>query len=147
MSKIGQIERITQNRIENLFQDKLRYSYFSNLVDVFKTTIWRDKKSTGQVSGQPIGQVSGQATEQVSGQVTGQVSGELSGELSGEVKRVVIVLRKHMKRSEIQSLLQLKHDDYFRINYINPAIELGMIELLFPETPNHPNQKYKLTTQ
>ncbi|MDD4149576.1 MAG: ATP-binding protein [Bacteroidales bacterium] len=123
----------------------------------FKTIIWRTLDNEVNIDNTP--QVSGQATEQVSGQVSGQVNGELNGGLSGElsgevsgevteeVKRVVIVLRKNMKRSEIQSLLQLKHDDYFRINYINPAIELGMIELLFPDIPNHPNQKYKLTTQ
>ena len=30
MSKIGQIERITQNRVVKLFQDKLKYRYLDN---------------------------------------------------------------------------------------------------------------------
>ena len=32
-SKIGQIERITQNRVLKLFRDKLKYTYLGNLVD------------------------------------------------------------------------------------------------------------------
>ncbi len=50
-----------------------------------------------------------------------------------------------MKRSEIQSTLELKHDDYFRINYITPSLQSGCIEMTFPKRPNHPHQKYRLT--
>ena len=50
-----------------------------------------------------------------------------------------------MKRAEIQELLDLKHDDYFRINYMIPALETSYIEMKYPESPNHPNQRYRLT--
>ena len=50
-----------------------------------------------------------------------------------------------MKRSEIQNKLKLSHDDYFRINYILPALELKIIEMTIPDIPNSPNQKYRLT--
>jgi predicted HTH transcriptional regulator len=87
--------------------------------DVFKLTIWRNFQETGQVS----------------------------GEASGEVKKVVLVIHKPMKRREIQSVLKLSHDDYFRVHYINPAIKSQVIELLYPDSLNHPKQKYKLTVK
>jgi predicted HTH transcriptional regulator len=101
--------------------------------DVFKTTIWRNNATIGKVSEEPAGELSGEVTV------------ELGEELKEEVKRVVTVLTKPMKRSEIQKILQLKHDDYFRLNYINPTLEKQFIELLYPDSPNHPKQKYKLT--
>jgi ATP-dependent DNA helicase RecG len=52
-----------------------------------------------------------------------------------------------MSRTEIQGALGLKHKGNFRINYIDPALEQGFIELKHPENPNHPKQKYKLTEQ
>jgi ATP-dependent DNA helicase RecG len=76
---------------------------------------------------------------------TGEATGEVSGEVSGEVKKVVKVLKGEMKRSEIQAALQLKHDDYFRTEYIIPSLEMKIIEMTFPDSPNHPDQKYRLT--
>jgi len=91
--------------------------------DVFKTIIWR------------------------TGQATGQVGGEATGEVTGEVQRVVVVMNGEMKRAEIQLALQLKHDDFFRIQYIIPALESGVIEMTYPDIPNHPKQRYKLTAK
>jgi len=80
-------------------------------------------------------------------EVTGQVTGELTGEATVEVIRVVLVLVNEMTRVEIQKALQLKHDDYFRTQYVLPAIEYGVIEMKYPNTPNHPKQKYRLTAK
>ncbi len=99
--------------------------------DVFKTIIRR----------------SGQATGQASGELTGEAGGELTGEVAEEIRRIVIVLQGEMKRAEIQEALQLRHDDYFRTNYIIPALDSDYIEMKYPEIPNHPNQSYRLTTK
>jgi len=100
--------------------------------DVFKTIIWRVK------------QLSDFDSNDISGDSVG-VSGEVSSDLSKEVKRIVTVVNREMKRSEIQEVLQLKHDDNFRISYISPALECDVIEMTHPDTPNHPKQKYRLT--
>jgi ATP-dependent DNA helicase RecG len=50
-----------------------------------------------------------------------------------------------MSRTEIQDALGLKHKGNFRVNYIDPALEQGFIELKYPKNPNHPKQKYMLT--
>jgi predicted transcriptional regulator len=85
--------------------------------------------------------VTGQAT----GQVTGQATGEATGEVSGEVLKVILVLEGEMKLSEIMSVLSLKHREFFTDNYIEPAIKQNIIEQTYPESPNHPQQRYKLT--
>jgi len=101
--------------------------------DLFKVIIWRKSASTGQ----PTGQVTGEAT--------GEVSGEVTGEVAEEIKRVVLVLKGEMKRADIQKELDLKHDDFFRLNYIIPALESGFVEMTHPDNLTHPNQKYRLT--
>ena len=38
-------------------------------------------------------------------------------------------------------------DDYFRTDYLIPAINNGYIELTIPDKPNSQNQKYRLTAK
>ncbi len=64
---------------------------------------------------------------------------------------------KHIKRlietmgddaysiKELLERMNLKDRKNFIKTYLNPAIEEGMVELLFSDRPNHPNQKYRLT--
>ena len=107
--------------------------------DVFKTIIWRNVEATGVLTGEVTGEVSGEAS--------GEVSGEASGDVAVEIERVIYVLEDEMKRAEIQKVLQLKHDDYFRMYYILPALDVGVIEMTYPDSPNHPKQKYRLTAK
>ena len=121
----GYIERLgtgTRDMIRLCNEKELKEPDFIQ-EDVFKTIIWR------------------------TGQATGQVGGEVTGEVTGEVQRVVVVMNGEMKRAEIQLALQLKHDDFFRIQYIIPALESGVIEMTYPDTPKHPKQRYRLTTK
>ena len=51
----------------------------------------------------------------------------------------------YMTMSELMECVGLKHRPTFRENYFVQAIENGAIELLYPEQPKHPKQKYRLT--
>jgi ATP-dependent DNA helicase RecG len=99
--------------------------------EIFRTVIWRRTEEV----------ISGEVTREVSG----EVGGEVSGEVSNEIIRIIKVLAGKAKRNELQVMLNLKSDDYFRVNYINQALEKGYIEITFPDSPNHPNQQYRLT--
>lgn len=46
---------------------------------------------------------------------------------------------------ELADLCGLKNIRNFRKYYLNPALADGAIERLYPDTPNHPQQKYRLT--
>ena len=46
---------------------------------------------------------------------------------------------------EMMDFLQLKDRKNFLVAYLNPAIEAGVLEAVYPDQPNHPKQKYRLT--
>ena len=64
---------------------------------------------------------------------------------SVQVEKLVSALIGEMGRSELQELLSIKNRDYFRTDYLNPAISNGYIELTIPDKLNSQNQKYRLT--
>ena len=66
---------------------------------------------------------------------------------SVQVEKLVSALIGEMGRSELQELLSIKNRDYFRTDYLNPAINQGYVELTIPDKPNSRNQKYRLTAK
>jgi ATP-dependent DNA helicase RecG len=81
----------------------------------------------------------------ITGQATVEATMEVTMEVTMEAKKVVLVLNGEMKRADIQKTLQLKNDENFRLQYIIPTLELGYIEMKYPDNPKHPDQKYRLT--
>ena len=47
--------------------------------------------------------------------------------------------------TELMDAVGLKHRTTFRGNYFLPALNDGLLEMLYPDVPNHRNQKYRLT--
>ncbi|SHN50406.1 Fic family protein [Desulfitobacterium chlororespirans] len=71
-------------------------------------------------------------TEQVREQVTEQV------------ERLMMVLgNETLSAKELLERLGLKHRPTFSINYLRPALELGLIEMTVPDKPNSSRQKYR----
>ncbi len=66
---------------------------------------------------------------------------------SVEVQDLIYILNNEMSRKEIQLALELKHEGNFRENYLEPAIAAGLIQMKYPDSPNHPKQKYLLTEE
>lgn len=62
------------------------------------------------------------------------------------VKKMLKVLKKNRwyTGKEIQALLNLSDRVNFRKNYLNPTIELGLIEMEFNDKPTSKNQRYKI---
>jgi len=120
----GYIEKLgsgTQDMFKLCEEAGLKEPKFS-LDDGFRVIVWRSKDAVNR-----------------------EATMEVSGEVSGEVKRVVLVLDGEMKRIKIQEILDLKHQEYFRNNYLLPSLESGYIEMTFPDSPYHPKQRYRLT--
>ena len=73
---------------------------------------------------------------------------QLVTSLSPQVKSLIISLKEGlMSTSELQLVTSLSplSKRLFRMQYINPGIEIGLIAMTYPETPRHPKQKYYLT--
>jgi Fic family protein len=67
-------------------------------------------------------------------------------QVSDQVKRLLDALDSHtLSALELMELLGLKHRPTFRKNYLHPALDAGLIEMTFPQTPSARGQKYRRT--
>ena len=64
--------------------------------------------------------------------------------LSGYVIKMLDVMEYDIPYSanEIMAKLGLKSKETFRKNYINPALEQGIVKMTIPDKPNSKNQRY-----
>lgn len=104
----------------------------------FRVVIWR--ASEGMKNND-------RAHDHASNHASNHASDHASDHASLQVEKLISVLIGEVGRSELQELLSIKNRDYFRTDYLIPAINDGYIELTIPDKPNSRNQKYRLTTK
>ena len=86
----------------------------------------------------PIEQESVQVSDQVSDQVNRLIHSIGDAELSvDEILKVYKLLYKQVYKSK----------GYFKKHTIQPALLDGYVEMIHPDKPNHPKQKYRLTAK
>jgi ATP-dependent DNA helicase RecG len=78
-------------------------------------------------------------------QVTMQDTMQVTMQDNMKVWKLLEVCMEEKTREELQTVISLKNRDYFRKEYLNPAIKAGLIELTIPDKPNSKNQKYRIT--
>lgn len=63
-----------------------------------------------------------------------------------QVEKVLVAIGVNTHSAkEVMESMGLKDKGNFLENYLYPAIELKLVEPLYPEQPKHPKQKYRLT--
>lgn len=69
---------------------------------------------------------------------------KINADTSEYVKRMLDVMEYDVPytANSIMELLGLKSKETLRKNYINPAIELGVVKMTLPDKPNSKNQRY-----
>ena len=76
------------------------------------------------------------ATEQVIEQVTEQV------------RRILDCLKNEPLRTrDAMQSIGLRHRPTFLYDYLQPAMDAGLVEMTQPESPKSPTQKYRLTAK
>ena len=50
-----------------------------------------------------------------------------------------------MSRAQLQAVLELRDRRHFRVVYLRPALEAGMIEMALPDKPTSRHQRYRRT--
>ena len=86
------------------------------------------------------------ARQTVTPQVTEQVTDQVADQVTDQVKKLLSTLKTGEKSGKkLIEELNLKHKPTFRMNYLKPAIEAGLIELTISEKPRSRFQKYRLT--
>lgn len=66
-------------------------------------------------------------------------------QVTPQVEKLLSVLKGEMSRVEIQENLNLSDKKNFVMNYLQPALELGLIEMTIPDKPNSRLQRYRKT--
>lgn len=56
-------------------------------------------------------------------------------QVTPQVEQLLAVCKTPLSRQEIQDQLKLRNRDYFRKNYLKPALDVGLIERTIPEAP------------
>ncbi|AHF01120.1 transcriptional regulator [Thiomicrospira aerophila AL3] len=70
---------------------------------------------------------------------------EATAEVTTEVARLIEVMDAELSRDELQQKLGLRNNEHFRKHYLKPALIAGVVEMLYPDKPNSPKQKYLLS--
>ncbi|MDE5550619.1 MAG: hypothetical protein K2I99_04620 [Bacteroidaceae bacterium] len=69
-------------------------------------------------------------------------------QVNEQVRSVLIALsNEQLSLKKLMEKVGLKHRPTFIENYINPALNIGVLKVLYPNKPNHPRQKYLLTSK
>ena len=75
-----------------------------------------------------------------------KVTEQVRVQVTEQVKALIRAIDNHeYSRTEIMEIIGVKHRPSFSDNYIQPALEMSLIELTIPDKPNSSRQKYRLT--
>ena len=115
--------------------------------DGFVTVTFRPNPEVRAVAGydRPTGEVTGEVGLRETPQ---GASPATTGEVTGEVAAVLRLLQEvagDVTRQHLQEALGLKHEDHFRLAYLQPALRAGLIAMTIPDKPRSSRQRYRLT--
>jgi len=68
---------------------------------------------------------------------------------STEQVRCLLLCLQHgpLGTREVMKCVGLNHQPTFIYDYLQPAIQVGFVEMTQPDSPKSPNQKYRLTAK
>ncbi len=79
---------------------------------------------------------------------TNQVPAKLTDQVTESEKKLIEAIgTEELSIRQLMVIIGLKHRRTFMLNYVEPAIKDGVVTLLYPNSPRHPRQKYKLTVK
>lgn len=89
--------------------------------------------------------LSSTTTAQDGDHVTAQADVHAYQEMSDHVQRLLSAMKQEdYTLAELMELVGLTHRATFQRNYLNPAIEAGLIKRTIPDKPKSPKQRYRL---
>ena len=101
------------------------------------------KPPRGDQVGDPVTKTSDQVNSNTD-LVTDPVGSQVSHSTSNPVQELIAVLgNREMSISELMHELGLKHRPSFRERYLDPALEMGLIERTIPGKPTSSKQRYR----
>ena len=72
------------------------------------------------------------------------ISDQVGDQVSDQVQSLLAVMGSgYLSTTELMQKLAMTHRNTFRKNYLQPALQLGLIEMRHPNSPRSPQQKYR----
>lgn len=85
------------------------------------------------------------ATGEVAGEVAGEVTPQVTPEVTPEVEDLVRAMEGELTRAEIMARLGLKDRMHVAHEYLQPAMDIGLLEMTIPDKPTSSKQRNRLT--
>ena len=108
------------------------------LEDDFLLTIYRhanpDVSQDNLLNNNKVNNITPQDTPQDTPQVTPQV-----------IRLYKVIGDSELTKQQLMKILGLEDGKYFRLSYLQPALDAGLIEMTIPDKPTSKNQKYRIT--
>jgi predicted HTH transcriptional regulator len=124
--------------IVNLCKDKGLKSPEYHQEEDFRVVIWRRGGQTDNVS------IKGPSKGLSKGLSRDQVCEHLNQEWN-KIDPLIRGLEKASSAAELRALMGMNNATKFKKNYLDPLIELGIVRMTDPDSPNSPKQRYILT--
>lgn len=83
------------------------------------------------------------ATNGADKEVNERVSAIIEKQIHNRVAEVLILLKEWKRRGKLFSEMKLSNQSYNREKYLDPLLDNEFIEMEFPDSTTHPNQRYK----
>jgi predicted HTH transcriptional regulator len=128
--------------IVNLCKDKGLKSPEYHQEEDFRVVIWRRGGQTDNVSIK--GPSKGPSKGLSKGLSRDQVCEHLNQEWN-KIDPLIRGLEKASSAAELRALMGMNNATKFKKNYLDPLIELGIVRMTDPDSPNSPKQRYILT--
>ncbi|MBU1368700.1 MAG: transcriptional regulator, partial [Bacteroidetes bacterium] len=85
-------------------------------------------------------------SDQVSDQARDQARAIVTDHIHPKVSDILQTTRNWIKRSDLFSAIGLTNHSKNRKAYLDPLIDLGLVEMEYPDKRTSPKQRYKITT-
>jgi ATP-dependent DNA helicase RecG len=102
-------------------------------------------QANAQASAQANAQANALTKTLISAQAIAQARIILNDQVNSRVSDVLFVVENWIKRADIFARIDLSNHSKNRLKYLDPLIDLGWIEMEYPDKKTTPKQRYKIT--
>ena len=113
-----------------------------NISDLYGILTFIENENVGVNVGVNVG-----TTNQVTNELSERISSIVENEIHSRVAEMLKQMESWINREEMFSKIGLINHSTNRKKYLDPLLDVGLVEMEYPETPTHPKQRYRTTSK